>query len=194
LRFIELSITIGFLATMSKYLLSCHCGATIPVEAGQAGGKVVCASCGAGLDVPTLRKLRHLPQAAIETEPGPFQWSARKGIATAGLMLAAILAVVALGIRFFEPAIPVFDPEVRMQNIDEALEKLSPAQGFQMWVDLYRPMAERGFAILEDPHKPAIERYVARQRLLQKILFVTAAFGAALALAAILWPRPASKR
>jgi hypothetical protein len=71
---------------------------------------------------------------------------------------------------------------------------MTPVQGFQMWVDLYRPLAERGFAIVEDPHKPAIQQYVAKQRFFQKTLFIVAALSAAVALIATLWPRSAPRR
>ena len=45
---------------MTKYALTCECGNTLSVEIGQAGEQVIC-QCGAKLDVPPLRKLRHLP-------------------------------------------------------------------------------------------------------------------------------------
>jgi hypothetical protein len=92
--------------------------------------------------------------------------------------------------RFTEPTVPEFDPAARLQSVDQSLETMTPEQGWQLWVELYRPMAERGFAIMEDPHKPAIEQYIARQRLLQLTLLIVAAVCAAIALAAALWPRP----
>ena len=69
---------------MSTYLLTCDCGKTVPVEIGQAGGQVTC-SCGTQLDVPTLRKLRHLPAAATAEEPSrPATVGARgKGVIAA---------------------------------------------------------------------------------------------------------------
>ena len=48
--------------SMTKYLLTCECGKTVTVDIGQAGEQVAC-QCGAKLDVPPLRKLRHLPAA-----------------------------------------------------------------------------------------------------------------------------------
>jgi hypothetical protein len=162
----------------------------VPVEIGQAGGQVACPSCGAQLDVPPLRKLRHLPVAAAESQPVPSTWGARQGVATAGLILAAVLVSVALWNRFSEPAVPQFDPAARLQSVDRGLESMTPAQAWQMWVELYRPMATRGFAIIEDPHKPAIEQHIAKQRFFQKTLLVAAAIFAVVALATILWPRP----
>jgi len=179
---------------MSKYLLTCGCGSTATVDVGQAGGQVDCPSCGAQLDVPHLRKLRHLPITSVGAEHVPSTWGTRQGVATAGLILAAVLASAALWNRFSEPIIPEFNAATRLQNVDQALETMTPAQGWQMWIELYRPLAERGFAKLEDPHKPAIEQYIAKRRFFQKILLVAAAVCAAVALATIIWPRPTHRR
>ena len=175
---------------MSKYLLTCGCGTGAPVEVGQAGGQVDCPACGAKLDVPPLRKLRHLPAAAEASEPAATTWGARQGVAAAGLILAGALAGIALWNRFTEPTVPEFDPAARLQSVDQSLETMTPAQGWQLWVELYRPMAERGFAIMENPHKDAIEQHIARRRFFQKTLLIAAAICTAVALAAILWPRP----
>jgi hypothetical protein len=174
---------------MAKYLLTCGCGQKLAIEPGQAGERIACPKCAAPLDVPPLRKLRHLPPASVEAVKSRFTWGARQGIATAAFILALVLAAVALWNRFTEPAIPIFDPAARLQAVDDSLEKLTPLQGWQMWVDLYRPLATRGFANLEDPNKRAIEQHIARRRFFQKTLLVAAAVCAAAALAATLWPR-----
>lgn len=179
---------------MSKSLLTCGCGNNVSVDVGQAGGRVACPSCGAQLDVPPLRKLRHLPTVAPESRPVRSTWSARQGVATAALILAAVLIAIALWSRFNEPTAQPFDPAARRQAVDRGLESITPVEGWHMWVDLYRPLAERGFAVIEDPHKPAIEQYVARQRFFQKILLIVAAGCLAIALAAALWPRPTPRR
>ena len=179
---------------MSKYLLTCGCGASVPVDAGQAGERIACPSCGAQLEVPTLRKLRHLPVAAPETQPARSTWGTRQGVATASLILAVILVAVALWSRFREPVVPEFDPQARLQSVDSALEEMTPVEGWQLWIDLYRPLAERGFARIEDPHKPAIEQYIARRRFFQKTLLALAALSIAVALAAALWPRRTPRR
>ena len=179
---------------MSKYLLPCSCGKNVPVEIGQAGGQIACPACGGQLDVPPLRKLRHLPAAAAETASVPTTWGARQGVATASLILAAILIAIALWSRFTEPTVAEFDPQARLVAVDRGLEQMTPVEGWQMWIDLYRPMAERGFAIIEDPHKPAIEQYVAQRRFFQKTLLAAAAVLLAIALAAALWPRATTRR
>jgi hypothetical protein len=179
---------------MSKYLLTCGCGNNVAVEIGQAGGRVACPSCGAQLDVPPLRKLRHLPVAAPQTELVSSTWGARQGVAAASLILAAILVSIALWSRFTEPTVAEFDPHARLEAVDRGLEQMTPAQGWQMWVELYRPMAEQGFAIIEDPHKPAIEQYIAQRRFFQKCLLAAAAVCLAIALATALWPRTTTRR
>ncbi len=174
---------------MSKYLLTCGCGNNVSVDVGQAGGQVACPSCGTPLDVPPLRRLRHLRVADAKKEPAQSTWGARQGVAAAGLILAALLAAIALWSRFNEPSVAEFNPAARLQAVDIGLDEMTPVQAWQMWVELYRPMAERGFVIIEDPHKPAIEQYVARQRFFQKSLLIVAAVCLAIALAAALWPR-----
>ena len=78
--------------SMAAYLLTCDCGKTVPVEIGQAGGRVAC-SCGTQLDVPTLRQLRHLPQADGRTEARRPAVGARgKDAIAASLIVVAALA------------------------------------------------------------------------------------------------------
>jgi hypothetical protein len=178
---------------MSKYLLICGCGNAVPVEIGQSGGQTACPACGAPLEVPPLRKLRHLPVAAAETKSVRATWGARQGIVTASFVLAAILAAIAAWSRFTEPTVRQFDPNARLEAVDQGLDQMTPLEGWQLWIELYRPLAERGFAIIEDPHKPAIERHVAQQRFLQKTLLAAAAVFLAIALAAALWPRTTTR-
>jgi len=172
---------------MSRYLLTCGCGTGAPVEVGQAGGQVDCPACGAKLDVPPLRKLRHLPVSAAVAADQPAIWSARQGVATAGLILASVLACIALWNRLTEPTVPEFDPAARLESVDRALDAMTPDQGWQMWIELYRPMAERGFANIEDPHKQAIEQHIAKRRFFQKTLLIAAAICAAIAITVAVW-------
>jgi hypothetical protein len=173
---------------MSQYLLTCACGSNVAVEVGQAGGKVVCPTCGAALDVPTLRKLRHLPVAAIEKPQTSSTWGARKGVATAGLILAAVFLCVALGSRLLEPEVPEFNPTDYKQTVDKHLEVMTPVQGFQRWIEFYRPLAETGFAVFNDAHKAGIEQYIAKKRFFQRTMLVTAIVCAAVAAIAAVWP------
>lgn len=177
---------------MSKYLLTCECGKKIPVDVGQAGGSVTC-SCGAQLDVPALRNLRNLPLAQPEAARSRPPWNASKGFTAAGLIVAALLAAYALWNRFTEPTVPKFDPEYRINTVNEGLEKMSPVEAWQLWVQVYQPLAKSGFAVFEHPHAEAIEQHIARRRTLQTTLLIAAAICACLALTAALWPRTKSR-
>ena len=173
---------------MSKYLLTCECGKKIPVDVGQAGGSVTC-SCGAQLDVPALRNLRNLPLAQPEAARSRTPWNASKGFTAAGLIVAGLLAAFALWNRFTEPAAPKFDPLRQTRAVNDVLEKISPTDAWMMWVNVYQPMAKRGFGVYQHPHAEAIEQHIARRRTLQTTLLILAAVCAATALTAAFWPR-----
>jgi len=157
------------------------------VEVGQAGGHVACA-CGNHLDVPALRNLRHLPLAQQEASRPRAVWSTNKGIAAAGLIVAGLLAAYALWNRFNEPAVPKFDPDYRINAVNEGLTKMSPIESWKLWVEVYQPLAKSGFAVFENPHTAAIEQHIAQRRVLQTTLTIIAAICAAVALAAAYWP------
>jgi hypothetical protein len=62
-----------------------------------------------------------------------------------------------------------------------------------MWVEVYQPLANSGFAVFEYPHKATIEQQIAQHRILQTTLLVIAAVCVAVALAAVFWPGGARK-
>jgi hypothetical protein len=136
-----------------------------------------------------LRKLRHLPVAAPVVDRASSTWDARHGIVVACLILAAVPALWALWSRLREPYVAPFDAEIRRQTVERGLDELTPAQAWQQWIEWFRPLAERGFSELEHPHQAAIERYVAKERFLQKTLLVIAGVFVAVAVVAMLWPR-----
>jgi hypothetical protein len=166
---------------MASYLLTCECGNSLKVDVGQAGGQVAC-SCGKRLDVPTLRNLRHLPQAKDDAPQTAAAWNARKGATSIFLILAGLLAALALWSRVTEPKLPVFDPATQSQFVDKGLVKLTPVQAWQVWTTEYRPLAERGFAVMDSREGPAIRARIARQRFLQTVMLIAAGVCAALAI------------
>jgi hypothetical protein len=161
---------------MSKHLLTCECGEKVPVDIGQAGGQVTC-SCGRPLNVPTLRNLKQLPVAETPASAvaGQAPWNIKKGFVAAGLILAGILVAYAAWNHFSEPVVPQFDPSVRSAAVEQGLEKMTPAESWDMWVQVYRPLADKGFGVFEYPHKAAIEEHIAQRRVLQATLLVVAA-------------------
>ena len=178
---------------MTKYVLTCECGNTVPVEIGQAGEQVAC-QCGAILDVPPLRKLRHLPVATEMPAQRGSAWNARHGIIAACLILATVPALWTLWSRVTEPRIAAFDPGIRQKMVEDDLERMTPVQTWNLWVDRYRPMAEHGFTRMEHPYAAVVEEQVARQRFLQWTLLAVAGAFAAVAVIAAIWPQPKTGR
>jgi hypothetical protein len=174
---------------MSKYLVECTCGNKLPVEMGQAGGRIAC-SCGNLVDVPTLRKLRHLPSVETELTRPTSTWSARKGVITASLLLAGALAIVNAWSWFTQPKVPVFDPAYYEHDvIEHRLKTMTPTQSWVWWIEYYKPMAERGFSNLEFANRGQIERIIAERQSLRRTLWIVAAIAAAIAAAAAFWPK-----
>jgi hypothetical protein len=173
--------------SMSAYLITCECGKNVPVEIGQAGGQIVC-TCGTRLDVPPLRKLRHLPVAAPAGDQTRAAWNTRKGLITGSLIVATVLASIALWLRISEPSMPKVDPQTHQRLVDRGIEALTPVQAWQRWIDVYTHLAEHGFSEFVDPRAPAIEQHIAKRRFLEQILAAIAGVSAAIALAAALWP------
>jgi hypothetical protein len=176
---------------MSRYLVECACGNKLPVDVGQAGGRVTC-SCGSAVDVPTLRKLRHLPLAVVENEEqrsgATGRWGARQGIMTASLIaVAALLAATAYS-WLTQPTVPKFDPVAYGQMWEHNLEKMTPVEGWGLWIEYLRPLAARGFQQHIHPQRMEIERQIARRQSLRRTLWTIAAVFGVVAAAAALWP------
>jgi hypothetical protein len=173
---------------MSKYLVECNCGNKLPVEMGQAGGRVAC-TCGNLVDVPPLRKLRHLPTTDVEVVRPTSTWSARKGVITASLVVAGALAIVNAWSWFTQPAVPEFDPLAYQHGIEQRLNKMAPAQSWDWWIEYYKPMAERGFGNLQLANRGLIEKTIAERQSLRRTLWIVVAIAVAIAAAAAFWPK-----
>lgn len=161
---------------MARYLLPCDCGQHVEVDVGQAGGQVVCA-CGRTLHVPTLRKLRHLPPVRVEVAEAVPAWNARKGLVSLLIVLAAALSAITLWSRLTEPVMPTFDMTVQARyahGIEQELSALTPLRAWEFWLQLYRPLTQHGFTVLEDPNAPAIRAQIDRRRFLQSAMLIVA--------------------
>jgi hypothetical protein len=110
------------------------------------------------------------------------------------MILASLLVLWALWNRMSEPRVAPFDAAVRQRVVDADLDKMTPVQAWQAWIERYRPLAERGFTELQHPHAASIEQYVAKQRFLQKTLLAAAGAFAAAGIIAALWPRAETRR
>jgi hypothetical protein len=179
---------------MARYLLTCNCGNQLPIDAGQAGGQVVC-TCGSKLDVPTLRNLRHLPQAEAERPPATAgNWSVRKGLIAVFLIAAGLLIAASAWNWLSEPKLPVFQPESQAKMVDQELDRMTPVDAWKTWIVLYRPLAERGFSPLESRDAPAIRATIASKRFLELTLLIVAAVCVGFAALAALWPAGKPKK
>jgi hypothetical protein len=173
---------------MSKYLVECNCGNKLPVEMGQAGGRVAC-TCGNIVDVPPLRKLRHLPTVDTEVARPTATWNARKGVITACLLLAGTLAILNAWSWRTQPTVPEFDPAAYQSAIMQRLNKMTPGQSWDLWIEYYKPMAERGFGNLQLANRGVIEKTIAERESLRRTLWIVAAIALAIAAAAAFWPK-----
>jgi hypothetical protein len=162
----------------------------LPVELGQAGGKTTC-SCGNLVDVPTLRKLRHLPlDESKSVRPAGSTWSARKGVMTASLLLAGGLTLVNAWSWFTQPVVPVFDAASYQRDVvEQRLKNLTPSQSWDLWVGYYKPLAERGFSYLERADRAQIESVIVQRQSLRRTLWIVVAIAAISAAAAAFWPK-----
>jgi hypothetical protein len=167
----------------------------VPVEIGQAGGKVAC-SCGAQLDVPTLRQLRHLPRAGADDKPSGRAWGLRHGIVTACLIVVAGLLAWSAWVWWTEPVIPRFDAATRtawMQSAEEHLK--TPAGAWERWIIFYRPLAENGLRVFHIADVSTIQNKIDDHQFLRGTLWTVAGVFAVVAVAAAFWPdsEPAGK-
>jgi hypothetical protein len=178
---------------MASHLLTCNCGQTVPVEVGQAGGQVVC-SCGAKLDVPTLRNLRHLPLAPTNQPVSAKAWSARKGTIAVFLIAAGLLSAASLWNRLTEPKLPEFQPQSQSDMVDRHLDQVTPTNAWREWIVLYRPLAEKGFTPMESMDAPRIRAAIAHKRFLQSTMLSIAGVCFAVAALAALWPGGKTKQ
>lgn len=138
----------------ASYLLPCSCGEPIKVTPSQAGGLVTC-SCGVQAEVPRLRDLRELPLASEAAEPTQ-SWGLRSAIISVGLIMALALGGVGAWLMWTEPAAPQdFDAAAYLQSIDRGIDKLSPAESYELWTARYQPLSTIGFL---DPRGDQVER------------------------------------
>ena len=176
---------------MAAYLLTCECGKQVPIELGQAGGKVAC-SCSKQLDVPTLRQLRQLPQAAAEqAKTSSGSWGTRQGWVTACLVIAAVLAAWSVWIFWHQPAQPKFEADVYLTSVDKVLQAWTPADAWHRWLEYYKPLAERGLPVFQAGNAAQIEGQIAHDRFRRGMLMSIAGVFAAVAATVYFWPAAA---
>lgn len=117
----------------AQYLLPCRCGHPIVVEPRRAGEMTACPTCGASLQVPTMREMAALEPAPAESHRPPsgdaWQWRHRT------LLLGVVLAVAAivLGIVFFVKR-PIADIDnVDPDRVRQSAQKFTPLATWHYW-------------------------------------------------------------
>lgn len=125
---------------------------------------------------------------AVEEAHPATQWNSRKGVIAGCLILIAALAAVIIWSWATQPQLPVFDPAEHERLIDENLKKLTPPDAWTLWIDYYRPLAERGFSIFEARNRAAIEGEIAHRQFLRLSLWAVVGVLATLAAVAAFWP------
>lgn len=124
----------------ARYLVTCRCGATVAVTAGQAGQEVPC-QCGLSVTIPLLRELRALPQAAESAKAGPVRpQSAAPGGTVRGRIiyagfLATVLASLLGGLLLYARSqIAVeWSQELQSQADSEVIDRMNADEIFQAW-------------------------------------------------------------
>ncbi|QDV76065.1 hypothetical protein [Botrimarina mediterranea] len=154
----------------TRHLLPCTaCGKSVPVSPSQAGGAVTC-ECGARLDVPRLGEMRNLP-ADESVPPQAAAWSFRNGVLSAGLLIAGALAAGAGWFAAVEPAPPAPpDAAARTESVQRQLDAMPPAQLFQLYTEIYKPLIDRGFQEFKSPEDVATLRRIDQCRLYRNVL------------------------
>lgn len=162
---------------MSVHLLECECGKQVPVEPRQAGSQIPC-PCGKQVTAPSMREIRALPTADIESSSEKYRetWSLKKGVlfVTGGLIIIAaslMLAFLVTILSGVDTSDPVID-EQKMQATEEFIEKAPP----DALVDQFLVMEQQGLDVV--PKHP----YLAQRALARRLWIGIAVCGGFIAL------------
>lgn len=177
---------------MAKYLLACSCGKEIVVEDGQAGGQAAC-QCGAVLDVPTLRKLRHLPAAPDEVDQPKANWTFRHGLLAAAIIVACASAGLGALAWWSSPQPEKYDPAANLRRVDQVLEELTPTLAWDSWL-YYSGLKTVGFSEIHSANESQIEAEAARHRIIYSSAFAVALVSLIGALIIVILPRAEKSR
>ncbi len=106
----------------NRYLLTCRCGETVPVEPKHAGSQVEC-SCGVKLDVPSLLELRKLPRENVVEKRPHSAWGLPQALTLAGGLILGASLVLAAGVNYARPSRfmnRIETPEQFAKNVEKA--------------------------------------------------------------------------
>lgn len=160
-----------FRANMKKkYLLTCRCGRSVPVESNQAGLSVSCA-CGETIDVPSFRELSSTARVIATDTPESAslqtQWGPREATIFLGLALMATAAGVGAYLFFNRPTPPRFI--IHGDRVRQSIEALTLEETFELW------QALRGG--IREEYVPDIAIYNVQRNFYVRQLSLTALIG-----------------
>jgi hypothetical protein len=166
---------------MAKYLLTCACGENVVVVDAQAGRRTTC-RCGETIEIPTLRKLRHLPPAPADAinpsrvrSANPSRaWSVREGVFATAIICAVFAATVGGYFWWTVPQPQEFNPVHRAEYVDQHLAVLTPLEAWKLWIENYRYLGQAGFVEYQPPNVPLILQIQQRHQFFYLPLFTIA--------------------
>jgi hypothetical protein len=147
------------------YLVPCACGKTVSVRARQAGDQVTC-SCGAVVNVPTIRGLKQLKTVVDETEL-PAQRSTWQGpLFSIGLIALFIGAMIFLVAWLFPPAYLHADWQTAALNAADAerANQVVAEMGVSDLYDEFLMLRDRTRSTPWDDMRKQVETAQATQR------------------------------
>ena len=175
---------------MSKYLVECNCGNKLPVEIGQAGGRIAC-TCGNLVDVPATAKTAasaarrnrsrasdlHVERSQRRHHRQSCCWPAAGDHQRLELVHPAESARVRPG------RLPA---QVDRATLKQDDARPNPGTGGSSTTS---PWPNEDSRTSNSPTAAQIERIIAERQSLRRTLWIVAAIAAAIAAAAAFWPK-----
>jgi hypothetical protein len=161
-------------ATTRLFRVPCRCSAAVTILPGQAGSRVICPACGAGIEVPRLRDLA--PFAVVAERSSGWRWSAAHGWLLVGVVVAAAAAIAAGLIGSFDGGAARRLPSERV--IREVIESSDAATIHAAWRSLRQSSVDRGAM----PAELLVQRAAGSASRIAKLLWAVATLAGLVAL------------
>jgi hypothetical protein len=170
---------------MTKYLLSCSCGKSNPIELAQAGETINC-QCGAMIVAPTMRGIKALPIVADEAPVRRARaWGPGQGLSFLGIVVS-LAGLATLGYCYGT------QPKLDLDKIPPQFESITLIDSWRVW-----ELFQRGLPGLPTPETMQIVKGAQGRQQLFTTGCVVAALGVvimAIGVAYILAFEPQRKR
>ncbi len=177
-----------------EYLLPCSCGQKTRITPAQAGDQVACV-CGKSLAVPTLRGIKQLELAPVQTRAkAAGKWSPIHGaLFSSGLVVASIgiLFLAYFGLRYAQLGGHPITRDMTQQVIEaeqERIGKLTPTEALAEWSQ----NVKEGLGEIEEPPWVKANKVLAGYKNVIRASIAALIAGALLSVVAILLPRGAA--